>query len=143
MRANTVVPRRVCQKKKGEISKEDFNRAKRTRLCGDLSKLCNHVRSLETVIKPLVCAWCGLPAYANCMTCEDDKDQQGIPLHLNPTKERAAGTQCFFKYHDEVQFGLGKNDQSRILNLPKKEWIEPTARQVRDNKTVIEAAKEA
>ena len=96
MRANTVVPRRSRQKKKGEISKEDFNRAKRTRLCGDLSKLCNHVGSLETVKKPLVCAWCGLHTYTKCMNCKDGKGRSGIPLHLNPHKGHAADKQCFF-----------------------------------------------
>ena len=142
MRTNTVVPRRIRQKKKGEISTEDFNLAKRTRLCGDLSKLCHHVRSLETVKKPLVCCWCGLHTYTRCMKCKDDKGRPGIPLHLNPNKGHATGKQCFFKYHDEVQFGLGKNDLSKILNLPKKDWTEPTPREVRDNKALIEAVKE-
>mmetsp|Transcript_18885 Transcript_18885/g.27159 ORF Transcript_18885/g.27159 Transcript_18885/m.27159 type:complete len:104 (+) Transcript_18885:358-669(+) len=60
-------------KKKGEILKEDFNAAKQTQLCRDLSKLCNHVGSLEALKKPLVYAWCGVHTYSKYMACKDEE----------------------------------------------------------------------
>ena len=32
--------------------------------------------------KPLICAWCGKPAYTACRKCKDDKGKR-IALHYN------------------------------------------------------------
>jgi hypothetical protein len=46
--------------------------------------------------------------------------KKGVALHLNASsKGKGAGKQCFFKWHDENHFGLGKNDRSKILRLDK------------------------
>ena len=56
------------------ISLGQFRAAKRTtssRLCGDLDKLCHHVKSIKRLDKPRICAWCGVPSYSACGVCVD------------------------------------------------------------------------
>jgi hypothetical protein len=58
-------------------------------------------------------------------------------LHLNSKRGNSAGKQCFFKYHDPNHFGLGNNDRSQILELPKSEWKEPSKQDIEANKVKI------
>jgi hypothetical protein len=56
----------------------------------------------------------------HCITYKDGITEKGVALHLNASsKGKGAGKQCFFKWHDENHFGLGKNDRSKILRLDK------------------------
>ena len=50
-----------------------------------------------------------------CGKCEDDKGKR-IALHYNAKAGDAKGHHCFYHYHNDTCFGLGKNDVSSILN---------------------------
>ena len=48
-------------------------------------------------------------------------------------KGKVKGKQLFFKWHDTNQFGIEKNDQCKVLKIPKHQWKEPIQREVREN----------
>jgi hypothetical protein len=53
----------------------------------------------------------------------DDYDDKW--LHLIPATGIAKEYDCFFKWHDEAYFGLGRMDSVRIFNKQKKDWTTP------------------
>jgi hypothetical protein len=136
MRETTSVPkaRRGERKRKGEISVRQFKQNKRnksSRLCGDLQKLCVHVDSIYTLKnKGKVCAFCGLTSYQICGKC-------GVPLHYNVKQGKAKGRNCFYHYHDDICFGLGYHDATKILGRTQSDWSMPKPTDVRENATVI------
>ena len=73
-----------------------------------------------------------------CGICKDPKGKS-IPLHLMPQKGKAAGQMCFYHYHNDHMFGLGKNDMSTVLNGVKSEWEAPTPTDVRQNREHIKS----
>ena len=103
-----------------------------SRLCGDLDKLCYHAKSIRRLNKPRICAWCGLPTYSACGRCVD-KNFKSIPLHYNAKKGKGKHSVCFYQYHDDNCFGLGKNEKTQLLNGVKSDWIAPNNRDIRDN----------
>ena len=109
------------QQQQEEISKEDLHKAsssrgKKSRLCGDLSRLKIHMDSVETGRKhPKTCVVCGDPTYSVCVLCG------GKGLHYFPQKGKSAGRDCFIDYHNEAFFGLALDD-SELINKRKKEW---------------------
>ena len=111
--------------------------AKRTRLCGDLQKLCKHTASIQRNKHPNVCAWCGEQgAYTHCADCMAQTGKK-ISLHYNCKAGAGKGMFCFYNYHDDACFGLGKNDASQLLNQPKWEWKKPTKRETKENQSYI------
>ena len=101
-----------------------FKKAKRysmSRLCGNLDKLCTHVKEIAKLKKPLICALRGKPACTACGKCKDDKSKR-IVLHYNAKAGNAKGYQYFYHYHNNTCFGLGKNDANLILNGKKGDW---------------------
>jgi hypothetical protein len=43
-------------------------------------------------------------------------------LHFIPATGKAKGYDCFFKWHDEEYFGLGRMNSVCIFNKKKKDW---------------------
>ena len=113
-------------------------RYRTSRLCGDLNKLCHHVDSVEKITKPLVCAWCGHPTYTCCTICKDEKTKKKIPLHYNARNGVGKGMKCFYHYHNDSMFGLGKNDSSKLLGLKKGDWEPPNNEEVSWNTQHVE-----
>jgi hypothetical protein len=145
MRVVTSMPRKgraKCSKRKEEgpiVSLAQLKKAKRygtSRLCGPLDKLCNHISHIQGSKRPLVCAWCGLNTYSVCGKCKDDKGKP-IPLHYNPKGEKTKGSLCFYHYHNDSCFGLGKNDRNRILGLKRSDWSLPDKDDIKDNASHI------
>jgi len=139
MRAVTAMPisaRAKRGKESSQVTSDQFKKAKRfqtSRLCGDLNKFCKHVESIVRLSnKPRICAFCGLKTYTMCGICKDE-DKKAVPLHYNSTKGEGKGMQCFYMYHNDSCFGLGKNDSTRILNGVKSNWEFPTLNEIRDN----------
>ena len=102
------------------------------RLCGDLDKLCYHVKFIQRLNKPIICAWCKLQAYSACGKCMD-RNFKPIPLHYNTKKGKGKDSICFYQYHNDNCFGLGGNDKTQVLNGVKSDWIAPDNRDIRDN----------
>ena len=139
MRAVTSTPKnkRGTKRSVSGVSAAQYGKARKwttSRLCGDLGKITHHVRSIVPVPtkKPRVCAWCGLPCYFMCGMCKDETGKH-IPLHYNQKKGDAKGNQCFYHYHNDMMFGLGKNDHTRLRNGTKSEWKPATSAEIRKN----------
>ncbi len=126
------------KKKVGRVSLEQLRAAKKTRLCGNLSKICKHTSSIGRNNHANVCAWCGEGgAYTHCGACMAQTGKK-VPLHYNCKAGPGKGLLCFYHYHDDKHFGLGKNDKSQLLNQPKWEWKKATKRAVKENGDYIE-----
>ena len=140
----TRASRDKSKKKREEkpgASLTQVKRAKRygtSRLCGNLDKLCKHIQCIQTVKAPKICAWCGLPTYQVCEKCTDGKGKP-IPLHYNPKSSKTKGSLCFYHYHNDTRFGLGKNDASQILGVKRSEWIEPDKHDISSNASHIKS----
>ena len=154
MRSVTSVPRlnrnnkndnqkRKAGEKKGMITHTQFRKAKRsrsTRLCGDLGKLCKHVSSVTKLTKPKICAWCGQNAYTQCNLCLDDK-RKPVVLHYNAKKGCGKNELCFFHYHNDCMFGLGRNDSTKLLDGVKGDWNPPDTASIRSNSEHVKTIK--
>jgi hypothetical protein len=57
-----------------------------------------------------------------------------------PNKGMSAGKICFVKYHNEMCFGLAK-DNFRIVSKRKSDWMEPDADKVKANTKHIRGLK--
>ena len=136
MRETTVVPRaqRGEGKRKGEITVAQIKQNKRTkssRMCGNLQKLCFHVNSIVTLKnKGRICAFCGLAAYQICGKCK-------VPLHYNARQGAGKGRNCFYHYHDDVCFGLGYHDATKILGKKQSDWQMLKRAEMTENSSVI------
>jgi hypothetical protein len=137
--AATASPRRGRPKKDDPLKKKmkkAFRDAKTTRkrnsrLCGDLSLLNHHLKSVQTGNKhPRNCKVCGKKAYSLCTVC-------GEAMHVMPNKGEVAGATCFFDYHNDAFFGMAQCDVS-IAGTSKKDWNQPSASALRENKKLID-----
>ena len=140
MRVNTKltrVNRGGSKKKLTRVTSAQVRVAKRSRLCGDLQKFCKHTSSVVRNKYSNICAWCGEQgAYTHCGECMAQTGKK-VSLHYNCKAGPGKGLYCFFNYHDDSCFGLGKNDASQLLKQPKWEWKKPTKREVKENQTYI------
>jgi len=115
----------------GAKAAREFVRAKsgrgaNSRLCGDLSRLDKHLKSVETSLKhPKTCRVCGGDAYSICGLC-------GVPLHFMPSKGKNANKTCFIDYHDDCFFGLARED-NKVSNTKKSDWVYPTVAKKKEN----------
>ena len=128
---------RASRAKNRQVTNSQFRAAKRfktTRLCGNLDKFCMHVKNVIKVPtkKPRICAWCGEATYLMCGVCKDESGKP-VPLHYNASRGKAAGEHCFYHYHNDSMFGLGKNDATRLLGKSRSEWQQPRLADIRDN----------
>ena len=146
MRVVTSMPRKgraKCSKRKEgpNVSLAQLKKAKRydtSQLCGPLDKkLCNHISHIQASKRLLVCAWCGLKTYSVCGKCKDNKTEKPIPLHYNPKGKKTKGLLCFYHYHKDSFFSLGKNDSNRILGLKQSDWSLPDKDDIKDNASHI------
>jgi hypothetical protein len=111
--------------------------SKSSRLYGDMTNLCHHLDSVVRTKHSTVCAWCGLGgAYTFCGKCKDENGKK-VSLHHNCKSGYGKGALCFYRWHDDMCFGLAKNDASQLLKQSKGDWKEPTAAQIEENKSVI------
>ncbi|KAL3936788.1 MAG: hypothetical protein SGARI_002405 [Bacillariaceae sp.] len=112
------------------------------RLCGDLTKLSAHLRS----IKPLpnkqkkICVVCGKHAYHVCMLCVGPDNKKGVAMHPQPAKEgKGNPVACSIHHHNTAFFGLAKNDhdvndgvkRKRDWSFPSEKDMETHARAVK------------
>ena len=108
-----------------EFKKAKCGRGENSRLCGNLSRLDRHIKSIETGLKhPKACRVCGDDCYSICAVC-------GVPLHFIPSKGKNIGKMCFFYYHDDCFFGLARED-SKISNVKKSDWAYPSLSKKRE-----------
>ena len=100
------------------ITMDDFDHAS-TRLCGNLTPLYDHLKSVATMPnnRSKVCAVCGKDTTQMCTKCS-------VALHRHSKKEEG-GVPCFFHYHNTDFFGLAKNDYY-LAGKRKKDWTFPT-----------------
>jgi len=109
-----------------EFVRDKSGRGQNSRLCGDLSRLDRHLKSVETSLKhPKACRVCGGDAYPICGLC-------GVPLHFMPSKGRHANKVCFIDYHDDCFFGLSREDNS-LSKRKKSDWVYPTVAKRKEN----------
>jgi hypothetical protein len=62
-------------------------------------------------------------------------------LHFLPSTGIAKGYDCFFKWHDEAFFGLGRMNSVCIFNKRKKDWTPPNRTVKQRNKRHINNLK--
>ena len=75
-----------------DVVKVKLGRGKNSCLCGDLSRLDRHRKSVETSLKhPKACRVCGGDAYSICL--------YGVPLLFIPSKGRHVSKIYFIDYH--------------------------------------------
>lgn len=109
-----------------EFVKAKSGRGENSRLCGDLSRLDRHLKSVETSLKhPKACRVCGGDAYSICGICN-------VPLHFMPSKGRHANKTCFIDYHDDCFFGLARED-NKVSKTRKADWVYPTVAKRKEN----------
>ena len=137
----TVAPRRGRPKRCTSETRESdsyvkgFKTSKRargnnSRLCGDLSMLQHHMKSLETGRKhPKKCVVCGEDSHSFCGIC-------GKALHMLPTRGPNVGKTCFVHYHSDSFFGLAKEDCSVAL-IKKKDWVYPSPAKIRQHQAIF------
>ena len=116
-------------------------RTRTTRLCGDLDKLCHHLGTVIKLTKPKICAWCGENAYTACGVCLDPNNKKPVVLHHNAKRGPGKDEQCFYHYHNNTRFGLGRNDSTQLLMAGKMNWKKPTASDLRQNAAHIKTFK--
>ena len=126
------------------VTKEAITEASRTRLCGDLSHLIDHLSSIRQIPNrnSKVCAVCGKDCHHVCMKCVGADGKAGVAMHsfLKLTGEAGEDTTkrvpCYFQYHNTSFFGLARSDY-RLGKKKKKDWVAPTQEEVNENRNRI------
>jgi hypothetical protein len=83
------------------------------RLCGNLKSLTGHIKSQTYAKHGGQVAFCGLTAHFRCTACNEW-------LHFLPSTGIAKGYDCFFKWHAEAFFGLGRMESVRIFKTNRR-----------------------
>ena len=148
MRAVTVLP---VNKRKSSVRDErirahvkENTRGLSSKGCGDLGKLCRHVKSIKSSPNGRSCAWCGQRCYQVCMMCRDKtrKDSPlGVPLHYNEANKTVS--MCFYNYHNDNCIGLARKEGHEWVNGKRKisEWTEPTKAEIDQNGKIVKSLK--
>ena len=91
------------------------------RLCGFLTQLLEHEKSVERIEKNthLQCVCCGTQTYWRCALCPGKP-----PIHTSPPEGKK--NSCFLHYHDTASFGKWRNDWHIKSGRKKREWKYPT-----------------
>ena len=144
-RVSTVKSKKVRTRKKEEldhVTLQQFKDAKcggkKAHLCGDLTAIEHHFSSFVKG-NGRVCAYCGEDgATITCQVCTD-KCEKKVCLHgstsLNPDGK------CVFHWHNEMHFGLAREDRLSLLKKKKGEYRKPTTVMTRENARHIKDLK--
>ena len=125
-RGQPSVASKQKQKEAQEFKRAKYGRGDNSRLCGNLSRLDKHIKSVETSLKhPKACKVCGGDTYSDCNVC-------GVPLHFIQTKGKHTGKMCFFDYHNDAIFGLARDD-TKLSNAKKSDWAYPSMSKRKEN----------
>ena len=104
-----------------------------TRLCGDLTKLCRHLDSLQGTNQGYKhggdCAYCGEKSFTRCGLC-------GVALHHRPKNGLHIGKDCFMHYHNTLHFGMAYDDRHK-RGMTRNNWCQPSKHEVDRNKKAI------
>jgi len=115
------------------ITQDDFRRAsagKKTRLCGDLNKLCDHIKSKQGYKDGRNCAVCGKTCYTKCEVC-------GEFMHFGAGKNDVLN--CHLDWHNSMMLGLCRKDLQTYHHRPMAEYKTPTKAQRQRNCDLIES----
>ena len=78
---------------------EKVARGNEYRICGDLSRLKNHIKSVENRQKHVnMCVVCGEMAYSICKLCGNRA------IHFFPQKGKCSRKDCFVDHHNKGFF---------------------------------------
>ena len=114
---------------------EKASRRNGSQICGDLSRLKKHIKSVENRRKHgNKCVVCAEMAYSVCKLC-GNKD-----MHFFLQKWKCSGKDCFMDYHNEVFFGLALDDTT-LINKQKSEWTPPNIRNRQKNEQHIKSLR--
>ena len=148
LRSSTVIPRAARRSTElsldGNISRTELQLLKndnKSRACGDLDKMCDHVDSIIRLPKGRACAYCGEKAYHACGICKDDAGKE-IALHVQTRKGKGVMELCYFHYHNDNHIGLAKKDQITYRKRNRSNWEPPTSKEREENREVIKTLKD-
>ena len=117
------------------VARESFFESSE-RLCGDLSHLAAHIRSIKVIPKKnkRKCVVCGKNAYHLCMKCIGPEGKPGVPMHRVVVGNEGDGdaVPCVIHHHNTAFFGLCKNGH-RLGGKRKKDWEFPSAQEIREH----------
>ena len=71
-----------------------------------------------------------------------DDNKKPVALDYNLKGEHRQGAICFYHYHNDCRFGLGKNNSSVLLKQKKGGWEEATAEEIDDNRSYVASLSE-
>ena len=113
------------------LLREDFLAKHVTnRLCGDLTVLCDHLKSIKALPnkQKKICVVCGRLAYHVCMKCKGPDGKAGVGMHPQPAKEgKGNPVACSIHHHNTAFFGLAKNDHDINDSVKRKrDWSFPS-----------------
>jgi hypothetical protein len=120
---HAVTPNNVKDAKKYKL---------KSRLCGDLSKITHHLKHKERLNKEHVCKFCGDPCYTRCTICPKKPF-----LHNFPSKGQCQGRSCFMDYHNDLCFGLARED-CHMVGVRPSDWSPPTTTERKNNTKQIQ-----
>ena len=120
----------------GRVTLKDLEEAKKPegRLCGDLTKLLIHRKSIKIVKHLLKCRMCGGECYTKCGICK-------MPCHDDPGRGPFKHLQCFTELHSEAAFGLALQD-CHLVKKEKYQWVAPTQEDQDSNRRHIQKIQE-
>ena len=125
----------------GAISREDLRAASATRLCGNLTPFCEHIRELKRIPNrnSKVCVVCGKDCYYwACFKCKGPDGRRGVAMHATTREDDPVGSiPCVYHYHNENFFGLGRNDYHFAGFKRKQDWSFPTPGEQQQHRRVI------
>ena len=125
------------------VKKSDVLQAHGNRLCGDLTELLKHLKSVRTNPNrnSKVCVACGKDCYHCCFECVGPDGKKGVAMHVRPCSKKGKDGEipCFYHYHDTNSFGLARNDWKRSEKRSAKKsglsllmpTVEPMQRRLR------------
>jgi len=103
---------------------------KKSRLCGDLNKLTDHISSKVGYKDKRNCVVCGQACYTKCELC-------GEFMHFGAGKNN--NMNCHIDWHNTMMFGLCRKDMSTYHRRPMSEWKTPTKAQKKTNTLLMES----
>ena len=140
-RVNTQLPKKQRKRKrdyKNSVTQEQYDHAKdvEKRLCGDLTEYERHARQYETVTHGRVCVVCKEEANNFCKICKKF-------MHKKSNRGANGHKTCDIKYHNDMFFGLARDDHKELMCRPVGQWKPPTEADVAENVKLVTQFKKA